>query len=151
MVEQDPKNLEGHRALIALALQVQDFATAAESVAEAYAIAPDDPEIRAYKATVDYRAGDTAAAVAMARRVAAEDPAIVAAQMVLIADRLAAGQTAEALAMTDAALAQAPADASLHLVRLRALEETRRHRGRRRRARSAWPSSSPTTRGCAGR
>ena len=151
LVEQDPKNLEGHRALIALALQVQDFATAAESVAAAYAIAPEDPEIRAWKATVDYRDGNTAAAVAMAREVVAEDPGLVAAQMVLIADRLAAGQTAEALAMTDAALAHAPADASLHLVRLRTLEETGDSAARRRRARARWPRSSPPTRACAGR
>ena len=129
LAEQDPKNLDGRRALVALALQVQDYATAAESVAEAYAIAPDDPEIRAFKAAIDYREGNTAQAVAMAKQVAAEAPALVAAQMVLIADRLAAGQTAEALAMTDAALAHAPADASLHLVRLRVLEETGDTRG----------------------
>ena len=92
VVEQDPKNLDGRRALIALALQVQDFATAAESVAEAYAIAPDDPEIRAYKATIDYRDGNTAEAVAMAEAAwPPRRPALVAAQMVLIADRLAAG------------------------------------------------------------
>ena len=123
VVDQDPKNLEAYRALIALALKGQDFATAAESVATASALAPQDPEIRAWKATVDYRAGNTAAAVAMARSVAEENPRIVAAQMVLIADRLAAGQAAEALAMTDAALARVPDDASLHLVRLRTLEE----------------------------
>jgi tetratricopeptide (TPR) repeat protein len=123
VVEQDPQSLEGHRALIAMAMQVQDFATAAESVAAAWAIAPQDPGIRAWKATVDYRAGDTAAAVAMAREVVAADPGLVPAQMVLIADRLAAGRMPEALAMADAALAHAPADASLHLVRLRTLEE----------------------------
>ena len=124
VVEQDPKSLDGHRALIALALQVQDFATAAESVAEAYAIAPDDPEIRACKATVDYRSGNTAAAVAMARAWSPRTPAIVPAQMVLIADRLAAG--ADRRGAGDdrrGARPQAPADASLHLVRLRALEE----------------------------
>ncbi|HYH45032.1 MAG TPA: hypothetical protein VEG34_05055, partial [Thermoanaerobaculia bacterium] len=52
LAEQDPKNLDGRRALVALALQVQDYASAAESVAEAYAIAPDDPEIRAFKAAI---------------------------------------------------------------------------------------------------
>jgi tetratricopeptide (TPR) repeat protein len=121
-VEQEPQGLESRLALIELALQVQDFPAAADSVAEAYAIAPGDPRIRAYKATVDFRSGDRAGAVAMAEGVVAEDPAIVPAQMVLIADRFSAGAAAEALALADAALAHAPADASLHLVRLSALE-----------------------------
>ena len=121
-VDQDPQSLEAHRALIELAMQGQDFDAAAESVAAAAAIAPEDPGIRAWKATIDYRAGRTDAAVELARAVAAEDPGLVPAQMVLIADRIAAGDSAAALALTDAALVHAPGDASLHLVRLKTLE-----------------------------
>jgi predicted Zn-dependent protease len=129
VVEQEPQSLEAHRALIALALQGQDFAAAAASVAAAYALAPGDPEIRAWKATLDYRDGKGAEAVAMAREVVGTNPELVAAQLVLIADRLAAGAPAEALALADAGLARAPADASLHLVRLRILEETGDRKG----------------------
>lgn len=123
IAEQAPQNLEARRALIELALAGQDFATAAENVDAAFALAPADPSIRAYKATIDYRQGRTAEAVAMAKAVVAEDPAEVPAQMVLIADLLARGETAQGLAATDAALERAPGDASLHLVRLRTLEE----------------------------
>lgn len=123
IAEQAPQNLETRRALIELALEGQDFATAAENVDAAFALAPADPSIRAYKATIDYRQGRTAEAVAMAKAVVAEDPAQVPAQMVLIADLLARGEIAQGLAATDTALERAPGDASLHLVRLRTLEQ----------------------------
>ena len=123
LAEQDPKNLEGQRALTALALEVGDFDTAALHAAEAYGLAPADPEVRALKATVDFRKGDDRpAAVAMAAGVVAEKPGSVAAQMVLVADRLAAGAPAEALARIDVALAHAAGDEGLHLARLATLE-----------------------------
>ena len=58
----------------------------------------------------------------MAEGVVAEDPGSVPAQMVLVADRLAAGAPAEALARIDDALAHAPADEGLHLARLATLD-----------------------------
>ena len=58
----------------------------------------------------------------MARAVVDAAPGTVPAQMVLIADRLAAGAPAEALAAIDAALPHAPADEGLHLARLAMLE-----------------------------
>jgi len=123
LAEQDPKNLEGQRALTALALEVGDFDTAALHAAEAYGLAPADPEVRALKATVDFRKGDDRpAAVAMAAEVVDEKPGSVAAQMVLVADRLAAGAPVEALARIDAALAHAGDDEGLHLARLATLE-----------------------------
>ena len=120
---QDAGNVEAQRAVIELALQSQDFATAEEHAQEAIAVAPTDPEIRALKATLDYRHPDTrATAVASARAVLAEAPDTLPAQMVLIADRLNAGAPKEALALADAALVASPADQGLHLVRLAALE-----------------------------
>jgi tetratricopeptide (TPR) repeat protein len=119
----DPANLEAQRGAIELAIEMQDFATAEEHVAEAFLQAPGDPAIRALKASVDYRHPETrAAAVEMARAVVAEAPEAVAAQMVLIADRLNAGAPSEALPIVDAALARTPEDKGLHLVRLAALE-----------------------------
>ena len=80
--------------------------------------------MRALKATVDFRKGGEAraAAVTMAEGVVAEDPGSVPAQMVLVADRLAAGAPGEALARIDDALAHAPADEGLHLARLATLD-----------------------------
>ena len=122
-VDLAPRSVAGRRALTELALEVQDFATAAEHAAAAYELAPADPAIRALKAAVDFRdPGTRDAAVAAARAVVAEDPAVVPAQMVLVAERIAAGAPAEALARIDAALAHAPQDEGLHLARLAALE-----------------------------
>ena len=98
VAEQDPGNVEAQRAVIEIALQTQDFATAEEHASEAIGLAPRDPMIRALKATVDYRHPETrAVAVASAREVVAEAPATLPAQMVLIADRLNAGAPKEAL------------------------------------------------------
>ena len=124
LAEQDPENAGGRRELAELALQVQDFAAAEEHADAAYALDPADPAIRALKATVDYRRGGSAraGAVAMARAAAAEAPELVAAQMVLVADRLEAGAPREALGLIDAALTHLPEDEGLHLARLAALE-----------------------------
>ena len=124
VADQDPANLEAQRAVTEIALQMQDFATAEEHAAEAFVQAPADPEVRALKATVDFRhPGTRAAALDMARGVVAEDPGIVAAQMVLIADRLNAGAPKAALPLIDAALERTPGDQGLHLVRLATLEQ----------------------------
>ena len=152
VADQDPANLEAQRAVIEIALQMQDFATAEEHAAEAFVQAPADPEVRALKATVDFRhPGTRAAAVEMARGVVAEDPGIVAAQMVLIADRLNAGAPKEALPLIDAALAQDPRRPGPAPGAARDAGAARRHSRQRRRARSAWPRSSPTIPACARR
>ena len=126
LVDQDRNTLEGHRELAALALRVQDIATATSAAKRAYELAPTDPETRALKATLDYRAGktpeDKAAALELARGVLTETPDSVPAHMVLIADAMNAGDPAAALTRADAALAAAPGDEGLHLVRLAALE-----------------------------
>ena len=124
LVEQQPGNLEGQRALAELALEAGDADTAAMAAAEAWGIAPADPGVRALKAAVDFRKGgaERAAAVEMARAVVTEDPGQVPAQMVLVADRLAADAPAEALAQIDEALAHAPGDQGLHLARLATLD-----------------------------
>ena len=104
-----PSNAGGRRELAELALQVQDFAAAEEHADAAYALDPADPAIRALKATVDYR-GAARPAPARWRWPAPPPPRrpeLVAAQMVLVADRLEAGAPREALGLIDAALTHA--------------------------------------------
>jgi tetratricopeptide (TPR) repeat protein len=122
LVDQDPDDLEGLKDLTDLALKVQDLPTARSSVDRAFTLAPDDLEVRAFKAALDYRGDDRAAAVLMAEGVIAAAPASIPARMVLVADRLAAKAPGEALAQADAGLALAPDDEGLHLARLAALE-----------------------------
>lgn len=124
LVDLDPKNLAGQRALAEMALQAQDFPTAEAAAAAAYGLAPADPGIRALKATVDFRHDKTrAAALVMAQGVLAEQPDNIAAHMVLIADRIDAGAPREAMPLIETALLEAPKDEGLHLVRLAALEQ----------------------------
>ena len=124
LVEIRPDLAEAHRALAELSLEVQDFDTATVHATRAFELDPADPEVRALKATVDFRRGkDGAAAVAMATGVLDEAPDNVMAYLVLIADRLQAKDTAGALALTETGLAAAPGDQGLHLARLALLEE----------------------------
>ena len=124
VVELEPRNLPAQIALAEMSLQVQDFENAEIHVMQAFGIDPAAPDVRALKATVDYRKGtDKPAAVALAEGVVAETPANIPARMVLIAEALAAGDTATALTLIDAGLAEAPGDEGLHLVRLATLEK----------------------------
>jgi Tfp pilus assembly protein PilF len=123
LLDQDRQSLEGHRDLAALALEMQDFATAGTHAARATALDPADTVARGVKAAVDFRAGDREQAVALAEAVLAEDAASVPAHMVVIAARMAEGDHAGALARIDAGLAAVPGDEGLHLARLAALEQ----------------------------
>lgn len=124
LVELRPDLAEAHAALAELALEVQDFDTATVHATRAFELDPGDPRARALKATVDFRrGGDRPAAVRMATGVLAEDPGNVMAHLVLVSDRLQAGDTAGALAGVEAGLAAVPGDEGLHLARLALLEE----------------------------
>jgi predicted Zn-dependent protease len=122
LVEQDWGNVAGHKRLAELALEIQDLPTAKTHADRAYELDPADPEVRAYKATVDYAGGEQEAAVQMAEGVLKEAPGNLPAQMVLIADRMQAKDDAGALRLIEAALAGAPDDENLHLVKLAVLE-----------------------------
>lgn len=123
LVDQDPNNVVAQRNLAELALTSQDPATAKTHIEKAYALDPQDPLIRALKATVDYQNEDgREGAIAMARDVIAEAPEVVAAHMLLIGDRLRAEKPQEALPLIDTALEFSPSDEGLHLARLATLE-----------------------------
>jgi cellulose synthase operon protein C len=123
LVEQDRQSAEGHRELAELALELQDFETAETHAERAFLLAPDDPVVRALKATVAFREGDREAALELAESVLAESPDSVPARMITIAERMAARDFVGALARADAAIAAVPEDEGLHLARLAALEQ----------------------------
>jgi tetratricopeptide (TPR) repeat protein len=123
LVEQDPDSLEGRKEVAQLALSLGNLPDATTHANAAYRLSPADPDVRALKATVDYATDtDRPAAVEMAKAVLAEAPANVAAHMVVIADRVNAGEFPAALPLVETALAQAPADEGLNLVKLGILE-----------------------------
>jgi cellulose synthase operon protein C len=124
VVELDPQNSGAHRHLAEILVTLQDFGEAEIHASEALRHKPEDPLARGLKAMLDYRKDqDRPGAVARAEAVIAEAPEIVAAHMVLIADRLSAEDLDAALARTDAALAVVPGDEGLHLARLSILEK----------------------------
>jgi tetratricopeptide (TPR) repeat protein len=125
LVEQDWGNVAGHKRLTELALRIQDFETARTHADRAWELDPEDPEIRAFKATVDYQAGEREAAVAMARGVLDDAPGTLPARMVLVADRMQAGDPRAALGLVEAGLGLAPGDETLHLAKLAVLEGDR--------------------------
>ena len=149
VADQDPANLEAQRAVVEIALEMQDFPTAEEHAAEAFVQAPADPMVRALKATVDFRHPATRAeAVAMAEAVVAEAPGQRrgpdgADRRPPQRRRAGAGAHDHRRGAGAGARGQGPAPGAPRRAR-----GGRRHGRRRRRARPAWPSSSPTTPGC---
>ena len=123
LVEQDPDSLEGRKEVAQLALSMGNLPDATTHANAAYGLAPTDPDVRALKATVDYATGtDRPAAVEMAKGVLAEDPTQVAAHMIVIADQVNAGNYPAALPLVETALARAPEDEGLNVVKLGILE-----------------------------
>lgn len=122
LVEQDRHHAEGHRELVALALEIQDVALAEEYADRAHALDPDHPLGRALKAAMDLRRGEVEAAREAALAVREEDPSILHAHLVLIAERMRANDAATALAHADRALAALPGEQAVHVARLGVLE-----------------------------
>ena len=122
VVEQTPDDAGVHARLARLAITLRDRDRALRHATRAFEIDPGPPLHRALYATVTYRDGDRPAAVEMARGVLAEDPASLLANTVLISAAMDAGDTAGALAQTDAALVLNPTDLGLHVIRLSLLE-----------------------------
>ena len=112
-----------HLEIGRLAIKLADYQTAATQVHRAFDLMPDDAGARELMASVKFREGDTAAAVEMAQGVLAEKPESVPAELVLIADRMAADDYKGALSRTEAAIERAPDDPDLNVARLTTLEK----------------------------
>ena len=121
LLELDPDNVEAHLALAEMAMASRDVNAVELHARRAYELDPENPEIRALQASLDFREGKTDEAIAMAEGVLAEVPDNVAAHMVLIAERMSVSDWTGAVERVDAALALRPNDEDLHLARLAAL------------------------------
>lgn len=125
LVEQYPDDLEGRRALGEIAVLRGEWDEAERHARAAREIAPEDGMVIALNAAVDYRkavlANDSAAAgaaAATARALLEKDPANTVARRLSIEAYAKAGDTADALAETDVALAAEPQDRALHRMKL---------------------------------
>ena len=121
--EQDPENADVHAELAQLAMTLSDWERAVRHATRAYEIDPAPLNHRALYAAVEFREGDKAAALDLARGVLDEDPGNLLGHTVLISGHMDAGRLDTALTQTDTALGFTPRDMGLHVIRLTLLEQ----------------------------
>ena len=130
LVEQDPENLEGRRALARLASDLNNWDEVTRHVTVAEKLAPKDPVVLAVRVGLDYRNAlrdDDKTAVELAVKVSetllVDNPGLPAARRVVIDDLLRRQDWAGALAAIEAGLKQAPGERVLYVQRLAVLEK----------------------------
>ena len=133
LIEQDPDNLEGRRALAEMALETGDWEELERHGTAAAELAPDDLEIQSLNNTLAYskamQSGDvaaTASAVKAARDLMQADPGLLNARRTLIDYLVRSRDWDDALEEIDAALAIDPEMSGLYAVRLSILQELNR-------------------------
>ncbi|MEO0421320.1 MAG: tetratricopeptide repeat protein [Pseudomonadota bacterium] len=99
---------------------------ARENVAEAVALAPDNPDVQVLQASLTRFDGDLAGATEQITQVLADHPDNVPAHSLLFSLLYQQGQVDEALAALDEGIGLNPSAAALHLFRLQALQNLER-------------------------
>ncbi len=130
LIEQDPDNLEGRRALAEMALETGNWEELERHGKAAAELAPDDPQIQSLNIALAYSQaltdGDTAAAAAAAedaRALLAQDADVMPARRTLIDHLVRSRDWHDALEQIDAALARDPEMSGLYAIRLSILQE----------------------------
>ena len=133
LIEQDPDNLEGRRALAEMALETGNLEELERHGTAAAELAPDDLEIRALNNSLVYsqsiQSGNIAASrltVQEARDLIKADPSLMNARRTLIDYLVRSRDWDDALDEIDAALALDPDTSGLYAVRLSILQELNR-------------------------
>ena len=119
----DPTNVPAKTKIAKFYLLAGDAAEALETVDEALAIAPDDPEATAAKAAILYKLENREEAVKLARKALDADPSIQEAVTVLAADLVEQGEIDAALKEIDASLKADQSASVLHLLRIELLSQ----------------------------
>lgn len=129
LVEQYPDNLEGHRALAEMALELAKWEDMRRYVGKASELAPDDIEIKSLSNTLVYtdavRAGDADGVdltIKIAREVLEDHPEVMTARQIVIDHLVRAQDWYDVLDEVDAALTYAPKQGNLYTIRLHALQ-----------------------------
>ncbi|WP_138935591.1 tetratricopeptide repeat protein [Roseovarius arcticus] len=133
LIEQDPDNLEGRRALAEMALETGNWEELERHGAAAAELAPDDLEIQALNNSLAYsqsiKSGNIAASrlvVQKSRDLIQADPGLMNARRTLIDYLVRSRDWDDALDEIDAALALDPNTSGLYAVRLSILQELNR-------------------------
>ena len=129
LIEQDPDNLEGRRALAEMAMETGNWEEVGRHGAAAAALSPDDLGIQSINNTFAYsqatQNGDADGidyTVHLARTLVEADPSLMTARRVVIDNLVRNQDWYDVLAETDAALTLDPDMGSLYTIRLSALQ-----------------------------
>lgn len=129
MYTKNPEDLDAARQLALIAFGGMAWDDAREYARVVLEKRPDDKEIQAVMAGLDYRDGVTGKdndkaeqAAEVERRLLAESPDLLVARRIVIADAMRTGDMDRALQLTDDGLAQVPDDRDLNNTRLFLLE-----------------------------
>lgn len=123
VVEVDPEHVQARVKLSQAMLLGGALVEAREHAEAAYALAPEDPDVLAAKATVALELGNIAEALSAARMALALAPYHAGAGMILVAERLTAGEKREAMALVDQFLEANPENLPLNLAKLQFLAQ----------------------------
>jgi len=123
VVELEPGHLEARTNLARIYVYGERWEDAARHIDAALTTDPKNGEVRALKATAEYRNGDKARALELAREVLADEPNNGPAAVVLIGDKLNAQDFSAALSMIEEALGHNPADQGINYLKLTALQQ----------------------------
>ncbi|MFO7854933.1 MAG: tetratricopeptide repeat protein [Paracoccaceae bacterium] len=128
VLELDSNHLRARRDLAEIMLVANAVEEASRHIEVAYGIAPEDVDVRAVKAAIDFRlagARETSPdeAVALAQGVIDDDPTNESARLVLAAHAMEQGDLKQALVHVDQGLVEDPEDLSLNVVKLGVLEQ----------------------------
>ncbi|WP_298854406.1 tetratricopeptide repeat protein [uncultured Ruegeria sp.] len=130
LVEQYPDNLEGHRNLAEMALELGNWEDVRRHGAVAGTLAPDDMEIKSINNMLTYtdavRNGDFAGVdvtVHKARGMIKSHPELMTARQIVIDHLIRDEDWSGVLQETEVAIATDPLEESLYGIRLRALQE----------------------------
>ena len=130
LVEQDPQNLEGRLALIAMAVERNDWDEVGRHSKAAAGLAPENPSVRGAQTNIRYREAvaerNLAAqqeAVMEAQKLANENPGLLSALQVVIDDHIRNEKWREARAVLETAISATPDIKTLYTLRLGVLNE----------------------------
>ncbi|MEM6422530.1 MAG: tetratricopeptide repeat protein, partial [Pseudomonadota bacterium] len=118
-VENDAENVDARVRLAQYMVVSGNLERAFEYADRAYELSPGDPDVLAVRASVAYQMEEKDFALRLAQEAIQIEPLHPAANVVVITERVEAGEIEEALAMTDAILSTSQDDLSLHLLKLR--------------------------------
>ena len=124
--ELDPNHVGARIELAEIMLVANQLDEAERFVLAAFALDPENPRVLGIKASVDYKRGNREEAVKVAREVIEKIPENITTRLVLVADRVDAGDNEGALKLLDEGLVYKESDLSLNVVRLGVLEQLER-------------------------